>query len=103
MKKLITLLAIALLTAGTTFGNNDNTSTAGSKQTPAISSQISAPGSDFITVTINDMNGKVVYTETFANGNTNFKLNISNKLSKGIYTVTVVADGQTMTQKLVVE
>ncbi len=105
MKNIITIIAIALLTSGTIFAGNDNTASTSSnnnKETVATLNNTS----NVVTVTINDMNGKVVYTETFTTNDENsadLKLNVTNKLAKGIYVVTVVVEGQKMTQKLVVE
>ncbi len=105
MKKIITVLAIALLTAGTIFAGNNNTASTSSNNNKETLATVSN-NSNVVTVTINDMNGKVVYSETFTTNDENsadLKLNVTNKLAKGIYVVTVIIEGQKMTQKLVVE
>jgi hypothetical protein len=105
MKKIITIIAITLLTSGTIFADNNNTVSTSSNNNKETVATVNN-NSNVITVTINDMNGKVVYTETFTSNDENsvdFKLNVTNKLAKGIYVVTVVFDGEKMTQKLVVE
>jgi hypothetical protein len=104
MKKIITIIAIALLTAGTTFAGNDNTTTTTNNKKETVATSNNNTTTTY-TVTISDMNGKVVYTEDFTSNNDNvdIKLNVTNKLAKGTYVVTVVVDGEKMTQKLVVE
>lgn len=100
MKKIITIIAIVLLTAGTSFAGNNTTSNNNSQTHQITNSQTT------VVVTISDMTGKTVYTETYTTENTdnvNIKLNPSNKLTKGMYVVTVTIEGQKMTQKLVVE
>jgi hypothetical protein len=44
------------------------------------------------------LTGRIIYTENFSAGNKNLKLNIDNKLSKGMYIVILIADGKTMLQ-----
>ena len=100
MKKIIINTIIIGLLSVLAF-NNQLSANNGQKST--ISNQQSA---NTAVVTINDMNGKVVYAENFTMDNQNdknIKLNPDHKLSKGIYVVTVVVDGKKMTQKLIVE
>ena len=93
---IISLFAVTSIFAGNNTTNNSN------KQT-AISSQQTT--SQTALVTISDLNGKTVYSETFTvdteNGS-NVKLNPSSKLPKGMYIVTVTVGNEKMTDKLVV-
>ena len=102
MKKIIlSVIIISLLSITTIFADN-NTNT-NSIQQSSISTQ---QNSNTAVVTINDMNGKLVYTQTFILDNqndSNIKLNPDHKLSKGTYVVTLIVDGERMTQKLIVE
>lgn len=59
-----------------------------------------------IGVAISDLSGKTVYTGAFtvnAGNDSNLKLHPEHKLSKGMYVVTLVINGQEMSKKLVVE
>ena len=99
MKKLIiSTIIISLLSITSIFANN-------SSNNQTQSSNITTQQSTAV-VTINDMNGKVVYAQTFTLDNqndSNIKLNPDHKLSKGTYVVTLVVDGQKMNRKLIVE
>ena len=102
MKNLIIIIAAVILSATSVNAQNNSSSNNNNKVTVATANTIS----NVITVTINDMNGKVVFTQTFTSTDENgadLKLNVTNNLPKGMYVVTVVAGGQKMTQKLVVE
>ena len=102
MKNLIIIIAAVILSATSVSASNNTTSNNNNKEIVSASNT----SSNAIVVTINDMNGKVVFTQTFSSNDENgvdLKLNVTNKLPKGTYVVTVVADGQKMTQKLVVE
>ena len=100
MKKLIlstiiiSLLSITSILAGNNTTNNQT-------QVSSIKTELNT-----VVVTITDMNGKIVYSETFTvdteNG-ANIKLNPSSKLAKGIYIVTVVTGNEKMTDKLIVK
>jgi hypothetical protein len=98
MKKIIiNTIIISLLAVTSVFSQNNTTTSVSnnSKQTETTA-----------VVTISNMNGQVVYSETFTvdteNGS-NVKLNPTSKLTKGMYLVTVVMDNEKMTQKLIVE
>ena len=99
MKKIIINTIIISLFAVTSIFAGNNTS----KQT-----QVSSIKTQETTavVMINDMNGKLVYSETFTvdteNGS-NIKLNPSGKLPKGMYVVTVTVGNEKMTDKLIVK
>jgi hypothetical protein len=103
MKKIIiNTIIISLLSVTAIFADNNTASNNNNNTTVTAVSNNSTTA----VVTINDMNGKVVYTQTFTLDNqndSNIKLNPDHKLTRGMYVVTVVADGQKMTQKLVVE
>ena len=103
MKKLILLTAIISLLSVTSIFADNNTTSNNNKQT-SINKQLST--NNEVVVTITDMNGKTVYTETFTvdteNG-ANIKLNPSSKLAKGMYIVTVVTGNEKMTDKLIVK
>ena len=103
MKNTIITIAIILLTAVTTFAsNNNNTSNNNNKGTVVATTNNTVN----VAISINDMNGKTVYSDNYTtnnDSNVNIKLNPTTKLAKGMYVVTVVIEGQKMTQKLVVE
>ena len=103
MKKIIiNTIIISLLSISAIFADNNNISS--SNKQSAISNQQSV--GSIAVVTINDMNGKLVYTETFTvdtKNVSNIKLNPDQKLTKGMYIVTVVVDGQKMNHKLIVQ
>ena len=103
MKKIVTVIAIAILTVGTIFASNNNTASVNKTNNTEVTA--TANTTSTIVITICDMNGKVVYTESISNddNNQNIKLNINNKLAKGTYIVTLVVDNNKMSQKLVVE
>jgi hypothetical protein len=96
---IISLLSITAIFADNNTASNNNVNNSTNNYQLTTNNQIAV-------VTINDMNGKVVYTQTFTIDNkneSNIKLNPDHKLTRGMYVVTVVADGQKMTQKLIVE
>ena len=102
MKNIIIIIAAVILSATSVSASNNTTSNNNNKEIVSASNT----SSNAIVVTINDMNGKVVFTQTFTSTDENgadLKLIVTNTLPKGIYVVTVIADGQKMTQKLVVE
>ena len=103
MKKLIlSTIIISLLSITSILADNNTTSTNTNKETVTAT----ANTSNTVVVTITDMNGKTVYSETFTvdteNG-ANIKLNPSSKLAKGMYIVTVVTGNEKMTDKLIVK
>ena len=102
MKKIIiNTILISLLAVTSIFADNNTTNN--SNQQSAISSQQTTSQTALVTIT--DLNGKTVYSETFTvdteNGS-NVKLNPSSKLPKGMYIVTVTVGNEKMTDKLVV-
>ena len=103
MKKLIlSTIIISLLSITSILAGNNTTSTKVNQTTN--NEQLST--NNQVVVTITDMNGKTVYSETFTvdteNG-ANIKLNPSSKLAKGMYIVTVVTGNEKMTDKLIVK
>jgi methionine-rich copper-binding protein CopC len=105
MKKIIiNTIIISLLAVSSVFAqNNTTTSNANNSKQTEISKQQTETTA---VVTISNINGQTVYSETFTvdteNGS-NIKLNPTSKLTKGMYIVTVVMGSEKMTQKLVVE
>jgi hypothetical protein len=102
MKNIVIIIAAVILSVTVNAQTTTSSSNNNNKEIVASSNT----SSNVITVVINDMNGKVVFTQTFSSNDENgvdLKLNVTNKLAKGTYVVTVIADGQKMTQKLVVE
>lgn len=98
MKNIVIAIAISLLTAATSFAANTNNSSNNTKNAQISNVQVS--------IVINDMNGKTVFTSTYTtnnDSNINIKLNPNTNLPKGMYLVTVTIEGKKMTQKLVVE
>ena len=103
MKKIIiNTIIISFFAVTSIFAANNTTNN--SNQQSAISSQQTASQSALVTIT--DLNGKTVYSETFTvdteNGS-NIKLNPSSKLPKGMYIVTITVGNEKMTDKLVVK
>ena len=104
MKKLIlSTIIISLLSITSILAGNNTTSTTNTNKETVTAT---ANTSNTVVVTITDMNGKTVYSETFTvdteNG-ANIKLNPSSKLAKGMYIVTVVTGNEKMTDKLIVK
>ena len=107
MKKLIlSTIIISLLSITSILADNNTTSTNTNKETVTATATATANTSNTVVVTITDMTGKTVYSETFTvdteNG-ANIKLNPSSKLAKGMYIVTVVTGNEKMTDKLIVK
>ncbi len=106
MNNIITTLIIIILATGTDFaGNINHTSTSSNNQLSDISYQQLANTKDAISVTINDMNGKIIYSEiltTYDENITDLKLRITNKFAKGIYFIIVVVNRLKITKNLVV-
>jgi hypothetical protein len=105
MKKLIlSTIIISLLSITSILADNNTTSTTNNTNKETVTA--TANTSNTVVVTITDMSGKTVYTETFTldteNG-ANIKLNPSSKLAKGMYVVTVVTGNEKMTDKLIVK
>ena len=101
-KIIINTIIISLLAITSVFaGNNNSNNTNNNNQT-----SISQSAAQTAVVTISDLNGKTVYSETFTvdteNGS-NVKLNPSSKLPKGMYIVTVTVGNEKMTDKLIVK
>ena len=103
MKKIIiNTIIISLLAVTSIFADNHSTSNTNNNNQTTISQSASQTA----VVTITDLNGKTVYSETFTvdteNGS-NVKLNPSSKLPKGMYIVTVTVGNEKMTDKLIVK
>jgi polyhydroxybutyrate depolymerase len=64
--------------------------------TNQINIQLESSSGKRIVITMYDMTGRVVYTET---GSGNLSINTAN-VSRGMYTVDVIADGQRLTKKV---
>lgn len=56
---------------------------------------------DFKELTILDISGKTVYTQSIGNNNTNLNVDVSN-LSDGIYTISIISNEQVLHQKITI-
>ena len=59
-------------------------------------------GNSLTKISVADANGRIVYTEKLNNVKTDKTLNLSNKLTTGLYFITISTEGSSIVKKMIV-